>query len=237
MRTPARVHDPQGPVRPGHHNDAEVRRLEAARRPKPIFGVSSLGGTTHLWASITWRDGARRPGHLGRRRRCRDHAGLAQEQADRRAGQSDALLHTAEKNGWGKLLFYGAERGELEPVYRRPGAGERAFAWPPRSRRTAEGAGLHQRALAGDAMDQGAIARRTSWHGRAATSAGRRRDLPARDRPVKDAVRLQRPDRSGGLRARREGVVPRDRPASSRSPRTTSSTELLPQGASKYPAG
>ena len=98
---------PQGSLRPGHRHGAEVRRLEAARRQaSAIFGVSSLGGTSHLWShyfmetmgladKVTWVGVGNVDTMLG---------SLKTKQIDV-LSSAISVVTEAEKNGWGKVIY------------------------------------------------------------------------------------------------------------------------------------
>ena len=115
-RRPARarraLRGAQGSLRPGHRHGAEGRRLEASRRQAgDLRRVLARRHVASVVALFHGEDGPRRQGDLGRRRQRRHHAGLAQEQADRRAVERDlgGERGREERLGQGDLL---AERGE-----------------------------------------------------------------------------------------------------------------------------
>ncbi len=86
-----------------------VQKFCAWKRPngaKPIFGISSLGGTAHLWANyfmekfgladdVTWVQVGNVDTMLG---------SLKSKQIDM-LGTTVSLVADSEKNGWGKLFF------------------------------------------------------------------------------------------------------------------------------------
>ena len=70
-------------------------------------------------------------------RQCRHHAGVAEDQAGRRAGQLPLSLLNDRGAGLGRLAVRRHRRSDLEQVYRRQGAGDGAFhAASRRSTRT-----------------------------------------------------------------------------------------------------
>jgi len=91
---------------------ASLAQFAATRRPdghKPIIGVSSLGGTNHVWASyymellklddqVTWVGVGNVDTMLG---------SLKSQQIDVLVNAT-ALMQTATEHGWGKLLFDGS---------------------------------------------------------------------------------------------------------------------------------
>lgn len=91
---------------------ATLQQLAATKRPdghKPIIGVSSLGGTNHVWATyymellklddkVTWVGVGNVESMLG---------SLKTQQIDVLVN-STALMKHAEEHGWGRLLFDGS---------------------------------------------------------------------------------------------------------------------------------
>ena len=91
---------------------SNLQQFAASKRPdghKPIIGVSSLGGTNHVWASyymeqmklddqVTWVGVGDVESMLG---------SLKTRQIDVLVN-SNALLNTAVEHGWGSLLFDGS---------------------------------------------------------------------------------------------------------------------------------
>ena len=230
---------PQGPVRPGRRHGAEVRRLEAARRqagdPRRLVARRHLAPVVALFHG---EHGPRRQGDLGRRRQCRHHAGLAQEQADRPPVERDlgGERGREERLGQGDLL---AERREdLEFGDRRAGAGERQLLPRRHDREGAgEGPGLHQRRVARPAMDQGQQPGDHPGHHRAVRRLDVEERQPAGNRRAQGSRRLERPDPRGELGARREGLVRRaDRPEAAIKMEDAVADKFLKAAHAKYPA-
>ena len=92
-----------------------IQKFVAWKRPggaRPIFGISSLGGTAHLWAhyfmekygfehQVTWVPVGNVDTMLG---------SLKTRQIDM-LGTTVSLVTDAEKNGWGKFFFDASEEG------------------------------------------------------------------------------------------------------------------------------
>ena len=175
-----------------------VQKAAAWKRPddkKAIFGVSSLGGTSHLWShyfmesmgladKVTWLGVGNVDTMLGT---------LKTKQIDV-LSSAISVMTEAEKKRLGQGDLLALRSHDLEFRDRRPGAGERQFLPHRHDREGAgEGPGLHQRHVALQAMDQEEQSRGDPGYHRAL----RRRDLaqrqPARDRRAQGGRRLERP--------------------------------------------
>ena len=103
--------------------DAGVTTLEKAaawQRPdgrKTLFGVSSLGGTSHVWASfITEQLGiGSRFTFLGVGNVDTMMGSIRSKQIDL-LGSSAAMVADAERNGWAKLIFSGADKAVWDRI-------------------------------------------------------------------------------------------------------------------------
>jgi NitT/TauT family transport system substrate-binding protein len=97
-----------------------VAKFAAWKRPegkKPIFGVSSLGGTAHLWAhffmeqfgfadNVTWVGVGNVDTMLG---------SLKTKQIDI-LNAAPSIMSDAERNGWGKTIYRGSDANEWNKI-------------------------------------------------------------------------------------------------------------------------
>ena len=123
-RRPARarraLRHSQGPLRPGHRHGAEGRRLEAAgRQARDLRCVLDRRHLASVVALLHGKDGPRRQGDLGADRQCRHHAGLAQDQADRRAVERDLGGDRSREERLGQGDLRAERREDLERRDRR----------------------------------------------------------------------------------------------------------------------
>ena len=194
----------------------DLAKFVAWKRPdgrKPIIGVSSIGGTTHVWSTyfmdqlgyegaVTWLGVGNVDTMLG---------SLKTKQIDVLINTTTTLVGEVESQGFGKLLYDGSDPKNWDKVIGGtvPGHGQFLPAIACRARPGA-GAGLDQRPGPVVPLDREAHARRDLRGDRAFRGQHVAGVQPDRDQEHEGGAERRRRHRRGSVRPRGQGLVPGD---------------------------